>query len=342
MLVRQRERGEWVERALVVGSPVEVRYVVDAMERASIAGYKVVAVATGGTDAEFELADGGMLPEMGLPEDAARSAVISGATAVVVAGQSSSGPTFLRDLGWALEDTDCDLVLASRITDVAGPRIHWQPVDGLPLIAVDMPRYTGVKYLGKRAFDVIVGGLGTLALMPVMLIAALAIKLEDRGPIFYRQERVGVNGDRFRITKFRSMVPDAEAKQAELRARHDGNAILFKLRADPRVTRVGRFIRRYSIDELPQLFDVLRGDMSLVGPRPPLPTEVDLYDQHVHRRLYVKPGITGPWQVGGRSNLTWDESVRKDLYYVENWSLSGDLVIMFKTLRAVLARDGAY
>ncbi|WP_431843801.1 sugar transferase [Calidifontibacter indicus] len=342
MLVRQRERGEWVERALVVGSPVEVRYVVDAIERASIAGYKVVAVATGGTDTEFELADGGMLPEMGLPEDAARSAVISGATAVVVAGQSSSGPTFLRDLGWALEDTDCDLVLASRMTDVAGPRIHWQPVDGLPLIAVDMPRYTGVKYLGKRAFDVIVGGLGTLALMPVMLIAALAIKLEDRGPIFYRQERVGVNGDRFRITKFRSMVPDAEAKQAELRARHDGNAILFKLRADPRVTRVGRFIRRYSIDELPQLFDVLRGDMSLVGPRPPLPTEVDSYDQHVHRRLYVKPGITGPWQVGGRSNLTWDESVRKDLYYVENWSITGDLLILVKTVRAVIRGDGAY
>ncbi len=342
ILVRQRAAGHWVERALVIGSPVEVRYVVDAIRQAPIAGYKVVAVASGGTDTEFELADGGVLPEMGLPEDAARSAVISGASVVVVAGQSAAGPTFMRDLGWALEETDCQLVLASRMTDVAGPRIHWHPVDGLPLIAVDMPRYAGVKYLGKRAFDLVVAGALAVLFAPLMLLAALAIKVEDRGRVLYRQERVGVNGQRFRMTKFRSMVPDAEARLAELRARHDGNAILFKLKSDPRVTRVGKFIRRYSIDELPQLFDVIRGDMSLVGPRPPLPAEVDSYDQHVHRRLYVKPGITGPWQVGGRSNLTWDESVRRDLYYVENWSITGDLLILAKTVRAVLHGDGAY
>lgn len=342
VLVRRRGRGEWVERALVVGSPVEVRYVVDTVRRTPIAGYEVVAVATAGQSREFRLADGSVLPEVGRPEDAARAAMVVGADVVVVAGQSSTGPTFLRDLGWDLEETECNLVLASRITDVAGPRIHWKPVEGLPLISVEMPRYTGMKYVGKRAFDLVVALCMLLLAAPMMIVTVLAVKLEDHGPAFYRQERVGVNGSRFRMTKFRSMVTDAEARLQSLREEHDGNEMLFKMQDDPRVTRTGKFIRRYSIDELPQLFDVIRGHMSLVGPRPPLPAEVESYDQHVHRRLYVKPGITGPWQVGGRSNLTWDESVRKDLYYVENWSMTGDLLILVKTVRAVLAKDGAY
>lgn len=342
LLVRRRARGRWVERTLVLGSPVEVRYVVETIRRTPIAGFDVVAVATGGSGELFELADGSFLPETGSLDSVAQSAVRVGASTVVVAGHSSSSPNFMRELGWALEETNCDLVLASRMTDVAGPRIHWRPVEGLPLISVELPRYTGVRYLGKRAFDLVLGVLLVVIFSPVMVIAALAVRLEDGGPALYRQERVGVNGSRFRMTKFRSMVPDAEERKATLRGVHDGNEVLFKMRDDPRMTRTGQFIRRYSIDELPQLFDVIIGHMSLVGPRPQLPSEVESYEQHVHRRLYVKPGMTGPWQIGGRSHLTWEESVRKDLYYVENWSMTGDLLILVKTIRAVFSKDGAY
>ena len=234
------------------------------------------------------------------------------------------------------------MAIASRMTDVAGPRIHWRPIEGLPLMSVEMPRYSGLKYSLKRLFDIVVATGMLLLLSPVLLLIALAVRLDSPGPIFFRQSRVGVNGSLFKMTKFRSMVVDAEECLAALEAQNEGSGLLFKMKDDPRITRVGNVLRRYSLDELPQLFDVVAGSMSLVGPRPPLPREVEGYETHVHRRLNVKPGITGPWQVGGRSNLTWEESIRKDLYYVENWSLSGDLVILFKPVRAVLASDGAY
>jgi len=173
---------------------------------------------------------------------------------------------------------------------------------------------------------------------------AVAVKLTSKGPVFFRQERVGINGEMFRMIKFRSMVVDAEARLASLREeQHDaGNQVLFKIKNDPRITKVGKFIRRFSIDELPQLFNVVIGDMSLVGPRPPLMAEVELYGDEARRRLLVKPGMTGLWQVSGRSDLTWDDTVRLDVYYVENWSITGDLVILWKTAKAVVSSSGAY
>ena len=342
-LVAQRRRGKFLDGAIVVGSPDEVRYAAEAIARNPAAGLVVAAVATGTPSTpSFELADGSTVPQIGAIADAVDAVRHHDATTIIIAGHDRVDRTQLRELGWQLEDTSTRLALASRMTDVAGPRIHWRPVEGLPLMNVEMPRYSGAKYTLKRMFDLILAGALLLLLSPLMLAVGVWIKLDSRGPVLFQQTRVGVNGTLFRMTKFRSMVVDAEARLDDLRHDHDGAGLLFKKKDDPRITRAGAFLRRYSIDELPQLFDVLRGAMSLVGPRPPLPREVEAYENHVHRRLNVKPGITGPWQVGGRSNLSWEEAVRKDLYYVENWSLSGDLVILFKTLKAVISQDGAY
>jgi exopolysaccharide biosynthesis polyprenyl glycosylphosphotransferase len=194
----------------------------------------------------------------------------------------------------------------------------------------------------KRLFDVSIVTVALVLLSPVFAAIALAVRLDSAGPVIFRQERVGAHGTRFTMLKFRSMVVDAEARLAQLRALDEGNGVLFKMKEDPRVTRVGRFLRAYSLDELPQLWNVLRGDMSLVGPRPPLPSEVEQYEGPVSRRLLTRPGITGLWQVNGRSNLSWEDSVRLDLYYVENWSITGDIVVLAKTVKAVLHSDGAY
>lgn len=215
----------------------------------------------------------------------------------------------------------------------------------LPLIHVSTPRLGGFSAALKRVFDILGAALGLLVISPFMLATAIAIKLDDGGPVFFRQTRVGRENQPFMMIKFRSMVVDAEARLAELEEREGqdaGNGVLFKMKDDPRITRVGRILRAYSIDELPQLINVLLGSMSMVGPRPPLASEVERYGTDVLRRLIVKPGITGLWQVGGRSDLDWEESVRLDLYYVENWSIVQDLIIIFRTVRVVLTRDGAY
>jgi exopolysaccharide biosynthesis polyprenyl glycosylphosphotransferase len=233
------------------------------------------------------------------------------------------------------------MILAPALTDVAGPRIHVQPVAGLPLLHVAQPEFSGPRRLVKNTFDAGVAAVAVVVLSPVLLAVAVAVKLTDRGPVLFRQIRVGRTGEEFNAYKFRSMVVDAERRLPELRGPNEG-AGLFKMRDDPRVTRIGRFLRRYSLDELPQLFNVLKGQMSLVGPRPPLPAEVAQYPNEMRRRLLVKPGITGLWQVSGRSDLSWDESVRFDLYYVENWSLTSDLIILWRTVRAVFRGTGAY
>ena len=226
---------------------------------------------------------------------------------------------------------------------MAGSRIHTRPVSGLPLIHVETPSYDGPRRFAKRAFDLVFATGLTVLLAPLFLVTALLIKLSSRGPVFYGQERIGLSGEPFTMLKFRSMVTDADARHAALVAEHGGGSTpLFKLKHDPRITPIGRFIRRYSIDELPQLLNVFAGDMSLVGPRPQVDGEVRLYDSKASRRLAVKPGMSGLWQVSGRSNLTWEDSIRLDLYYVENWSVTSDLVILLRTARAVLAHDGAY
>lgn len=248
----------------------------------------------------------------------------------------------LRDLAWTLEKTGTDLCVAPALLDVAGPRTTIRPIAGLPLLHMDHPEFTGLRWLVKSAFDRIAAGVALMFLMPLLAVLALIIKLYDGGPALFRQTRVGKNGRPFTLFKFRTMVVDAEQRKRELLEHSDGDGVLFKMRNDPRITQVGALLRRYSLDELPQLLNVLIGDMSLVGPRPALPEEATLYADHVRRRLAVKPGITGLWQVNGRSNLPWDEAVRLDVSYVENSSFVLDLQILWKTWAAVTRGDGAY
>jgi exopolysaccharide biosynthesis polyprenyl glycosylphosphotransferase len=266
----------------------------------------------------------------------------SDADAVAVSAGVQLHPQTLRHLGWELAARNVGLIMAPALTDIAGPRIHTQQVAGLPLIHVTTPTLEGGQRVAKRLFDVTVSGLLIVCTFPLMALIALAVKLDSRGPVLFRQERVGIEGATFKMLKFRSMVVDAESRLGTLAAQNEGSGVLFKMKKDPRVTRVGGFLRRYSLDEVPQLLNVFAGSMSLVGPRPPLPREVEAYEHDVRRRLLVKPGLTGLWQVSGRSDLSWQDSVRLDLYYVENWSLAGDLVILLRTARAVFQSTGAY
>lgn len=340
-LSRVRKQGRALIGTVVVGDADEVECAVDRMLKHPEAGYTPVAVALTGSEA------GGAawtpsapeLPCVSLDELrlAARDPRLG---AVLVAGRMPSNE--VKELAWELEEGAAELLLVSQLTDVAGPRIHQSPVDGLPVVHVDLPRFSGAAHVVKRTMDVVVASTALVLLAPLYAAVALAIKLDDGGPVFFRQERVGQNGRPFYMHKFRSMALDAEARLAELKARGQGDGVLFKLADDPRVTRVGRFLRRHSLDEFPQFWDVLRGRMSVVGPRPPLPCEVAQYERHVHRRLLIKPGVTGLWQVSGRSDLSWDESVRLDLSYVENWSVSGDLILILKTVREVFGGHGAY
>ena len=248
----------------------------------------------------------------------------------------------LKRLGWELEGAGVDLVVAPALTDVAGPRVHIRPVSGLQLLYVEQPEFTGPTRVMKEAFDRVLALLSVALLSPLLLLISIAVWVTSPGPVIFRQIRVGREGRVFTVYKFRTMVVDAERRLGELWELNESNEVLFKLRADPRVTRVGRFLRRFSLDELPQLFNVVLGDMSLVGPRPALPSETERWGRSTARRLLVKPGITGLWQVSGRSDLSWEDSVRLDLYYVENWSFAGDIQILWKTLYAVLASRGAY
>lgn len=266
----------------------------------------------------------------------------SDAEIVIVAGSISTDRNFIRNLGWSLEDSGCSLVVAPLPANISRRRLNMVRVEGLPLLSIDPPTFRGGKYYAKRGFDVAVAALALVLLAPLSLMVALVIRAEDGKPALFRQTRAGANGRPFTMYKFRTMCVDAEAKLEGLRTRNEGNAMLFKLREDPRVTRVGRWLRKFSIDELPQLLNVLGGSMSLVGPRPPLPSEVANYSGHTPRRLLVKPGLTGLWQVSGRSDLDWEESVGLDLYYVENWTLGFDLEIIRRTIGVVLKPVGAY
>ena len=340
VLHAMRRRGRCTTGSIIVGRPDDVARVVDELRRQYRVGYRAIGAAYAGS-ARIAQARALDLPLV----DFARLAETSKRTrtrAVIVAGDLPGGNATIRRLGWELENTNTELILVSRLTDVAGPRIHLRPINGLPMVHVDLPQYTGFNHAVKRGFDILVSGVALLLLSPLLAAIAMTVRLTSEGPVLFRQVRVGVHGSRFTMLKFRSMVADAEARLRELRTGNDGDGVLFKLREDPRITPVGRTMRRYSLDELPQLWNVLVGDMSLVGPRPPLPSEVERYEEDVNRRLLTKPGITGLWQVSGRSDLSWDESVKIDLYYVENWSITGDLVILLKTVRAVIGSHGAY
>ena len=336
-LGHQRAQGRFLARAVLVGEHAKTLHVAQELQRDRSAGIVVTGAITERT--------GGVLmpgvPLIGSLDDILGGVARVDADSVVYSGSDLISPAKLRQFGWDLQSQNIDLVVAAALTDVAGPRIHAQPVAGLSLIHVDPPEFTGARYVTKRAFDIVVSALALLVLSPVLAVIGLMVRA-DGGPAMFHQSRVGLDGRTFTNYNFRSMFTDAEARLPELLTGADGNGMLFKMRQDPRVTRIGAVLRRLSLDELPQLINVLRGDMSLVGPRPPLRSEVEMYEHWAHRRMLVKPGITGLWQVSGRSDLSWDDSIRLDLYYVENWSLASDTVIMWRTFRAVLQRHGAY
>jgi exopolysaccharide biosynthesis polyprenyl glycosylphosphotransferase len=275
--------------------------------------------------------------------DGAASAVARfGADTVAVLACPEMNGRRLRELAWNLEKTRTDMYVASALLDVAGPRTTIRPVAGLPLLHVDHPELAGMKQVIKSVFGKVSAALAVIVLSPLFGLIALAIWIPDRESVFFRQTRVGRDGRLFRVWKFRTMVADAEARKAQLLTYNEANGALFKMRRDPRVTRTGAWLRRWSLDELPQLLNVLVGDMSMVGPRPALPAETTEHGHHMRRRLVVRPGITGLWQVNGRSDLSWDEAERLDVRYVENWSLMLDLQILWKTLAAVWNGSGAY
>ena len=340
-LIRQRTHGHYLARAIVVGDRDDIEYVVRQInDKSSV--YHVVGAALEDKTTTSVTSAGHQVPVVSDHAHVAAAAKALGVDAVIVAGHPGLGNTYVRNLGWDLEGTSAELVLSSRLTDVAGPRIHFRPVEGLPLIHVEIPQYDGAKHMLKRALDITLGVAALVVISPVLLVIGVLVKLDSPGPVFFRQERVGRNGRTFPMVKVRSMVQTAEDDLAGLLDQNEGAGVLFKIRCDPRITRVGRVLRKYSLDELPQLWNIVIGQMSIVGPRPPLPAEVEHYESHMHRRLYIKPGLTGMWQVNGRSNLSWEESVRLDLYYVENWSLAGDLMIIWRTVKIVLRPMGAY
>ncbi|WP_109473849.1 sugar transferase [Ornithinimicrobium cavernae] len=336
-LVRQRRAGLLSDRVLLVGDQEQVTDLVVALRRAPDAGYNVLGACVDDADADFVAG----VPVVGSESDVLVRGVELEVDVIAVSSSAGLGSSGLRRLGWALEGTDIDLVVAPGIMDVAGPRVLTRPVQGLPLIHVEAPCFSGPNLVAKNVIDRVGAALILLVLLPVFLVVALLIVLDDRGPVFFRQERVGRDGETFRMLKFRTMSTDAETVLPQLMAANEAAGPLFKLKDDPRVTGVGRVLRRYSLDEFPQLINVMRGEMSLVGPRPPLPREVAAYESDTRRRLLVKPGMTGMWQISGRSNLSWDESVRLDLYYVENWNPLLDLMIMWRTFRVVVRPDGA-
>lgn len=342
-LATEKAKGRHLSRAIVVGEPEDVRYVVQQIEKKSGPVYKILGVCLPGSRRGARLRVGEQLvPVLSSTDDISRTARLAQADAVIVAGPLPGGNKFIRELGWRLEECSAEMVLAATLTNVAGPRIHWRPVEGLPLMHVDIPQYSGGKHVLKRVMDVVLAGAAITALSPLLLLLAVIVRLDSPGPVLFRQDRIGKGGQTFGMYKFRSMVVDAEERQAGLHETNEGAGVLFKMRNDPRVTRCGRWMRKYSLDELPQLWNVVLGDMSMVGPRPPLAREVSGYEQHTHRRLLIKPGLTGLWQINGRSDLSWDEAVRLDLYYVENWSIPGDLLILWRTFRAVIQPSGAY
>jgi exopolysaccharide biosynthesis polyprenyl glycosylphosphotransferase len=338
-LQRLRSAGSgWMRRVLVAGHDDEVRQVLHELGRTRGHGYQVAGVCV----ADAAPGRGYDLPMYEGLDNIDEAAAQTQADAVVVLPCHHLESAAMRRLGWRLERSDTDLLVGTGLLDVAQQRTTVHPVGSLPLLHVDHAELRGARRVAKGVMDRLAAAFGLLLAGPLLLVLMAAVRLDSPGPALFRQQRVGRGNDRFTMLKLRTMTVDAEERREDLVGLNESDGALFKIRNDPRITRVGRLLRRFSLDELPQLVNVLRGEMSLVGPRPPLPAEVADYEYDVRRRLAVKPGLTGLWQVSGRSDLPWDEAVRLDLRYVDNWSPLMDLQILFKTGRAVLSRSGAY
>lgn len=335
-LHKRRAAGESMRRTLVVGDASSITHVIDDLRGLPQYGYHIAGVCVPSFD--------GPLPTLGVPvlgsvSDVVQVAVDGEFDVVIVTGSELSGQA-LRRLSWALQRTSTELVVAPGIVEVFGPRVTLEPTAGLSLIHVNAAESRRSRIITKRVFDSAFALGALLVLSPVLLATAIAVKVTSPGPILFKQTRVGKEGREFNMLKFRSMVVDAEEKLAELRAANQADGPLFKMDRDPRITKAGHFLRKHSLDELPQLINVIRGDMALVGPRPPLPFEVAQYRESARRRLLVKPGLTGLWQISGRADLAWEEAVKLDLRYVENWSIAFDLMILWRTVHVVVSGHG--
>jgi exopolysaccharide biosynthesis polyprenyl glycosylphosphotransferase len=339
-LQQARRRGALLHRVVIAGSEAHVDEIASVLRRETWLGYNVIG-ALAPELGERTMTHSG-IPLLGTSSSIAQVALDAEADVVFLAGGAFSSAAEMRRLAWELEHEDVQVVIAPSVTDVSSERVSVRPVGGLPLIHLEKPRSDAAVRRAKRMFD-IVGSLGLILLFsPVLAVAALQVYYHDRGPMLFRQTRVGRDGKAFGVWKFRTMVTNAEQMLTQLHQAQGYESGLFKMENDPRVTRPGRWLRRFSVDELPQLWNVLKGDMSLVGPRPPLAHEVAQYDDDMTRRLRVRPGMTGLWQVSGRSELAWTEAIRLDLYYVDNWSMLQDLTILAKTFGAVFGSRGAY
>lgn len=343
-LHRRRARGRRVRAVLAVGDATAVGAFAEAMRNDRAAGVAVsgACLIDGSAEDDAALAEAGV-PVVGGIDSVVESAHAIGAETIAIVSTSQLGSDRLRWIAWQLEGTGIDLLVSPGLVEVARRRLRIRSVAWMPLLHVEQPEFRGLRRVLKEVMDRLIALFAVIMLAPLFALIFVFVRLSTPGPAIFRQTRVGRDGRTFQILKFRSMFVDAESRLAALKDKNVHSAgPLFKLHHDPRVTRVGRILRRYSLDELPQLVNVLAGHMSLVGPRPPLPSEVSEYESDVRRRLLVKPGITGLWQVSGRSDLNWEESVQLDLRYVENWSPTLDLMILWKTASAVLRGSGAY
>jgi exopolysaccharide biosynthesis polyprenyl glycosylphosphotransferase len=339
MLHFLRRRGRDTTRALIMGANHEARTVARTLEREAWLGYKIIGFVDDQLPKGQEVAGGHAI--LGSSNDVKDLVDTYDATLILVAA-SAFDTARLNRLFWELQGIDVDLQVTSGTIDLMASRMAVQSVAGVPLFYVRRTGMDAMQMTAKRTVDLMGSLAGLLVLSPLILWAILRIKKDSDGGPFFRQVRIGRDGRPFKVWKFRTMVKDAEGLRAQLEPQSEGPGLLFKLKEDPRVTRVGRILRRYSIDELPQLINVLRGEMSLVGPRPALPIEVEQYDDWVRNRLQVKPGMTGLWQVSGRTETSFSDYVRYDLFYIQNWSLSLDAWILWRTFRAVMSGEGAH
>lgn len=342
-LHRRRRLGSLMQRTVVVGRADAVAELIRNIKSSPDQGMEPVAVCTSAMDSDWNsTTDIEDVPVMGSPLDVVSAVDLCDAEIVVVTSHPELAGKQLRRLAWALEERGVELVVSTGLLDVAGPRLSIRQSTDMSLLHIERPAATRRSVFLKSLMDRTLAFFLILALSPVLIAIAIAIKVTDPGPVIFKQRRVGVRGEMFTIFKFRTMCVDAEKKLESLLHMSDGNAVQFKLKRDPRITGIGHFLRKYSLDELPQLFNVLFGTMSLVGPRPQSQAEVEQYEPDAMRRLHVRPGMTGLWQISGRSDLDWEQSIRLDLRYVDNWSPIVDLQILFRTFRAVVAGSGAY
>lgn len=339
---RLRASGRCMSDVVVVGGAYSAAELIVQLQSVPHSGLRVVGACVP-DDSEHSLLDGLDVPIVGNLGSVGAAVTSTGADTVAVTACPELGSAGVRRISWELEGSATDLLVAPGLMEVAGPRLHIRPLTGLPLLHVEEPDFTGSRRLLKSLIDKTVALIGLIVLSPVFIVIALVVRFTSPGPVLFRQTRVGKDGREFTMLKFRSMVADADAQRAAMMDRNEhGDGLMFKVYDDPRITPVGKVLRRCSLDELPQLINIFAGSMSLVGPRPPLLWEFERYADDARRRLLVKPGLTGLWQISGRSDLTWDEMVRLDLRYVENWTLTLDLMILWKTFFVVIRGSGAY